>query len=107
MIPDQSDAETVSAGRLALLNTLAKPDLIAIDASEDRVALAHQADILSPALDTAVSAQATSSIEKMLCHQLAATHALGMKLLARVQASFDNLPPGGTRAADQRHDAGI
>lgn len=93
MIPDRNDGETVSVERLALLNTLAKPDLIAVAASEDRVALARQADILSPALDTAVSAQATSSIEKMLCHQLAAAHALGMKLLARVQGSFDDLPP--------------
>jgi hypothetical protein len=93
MIPDRRDGETVNAERQVLLNTLSKPDVIAVDASEERVLLARQADILSPALDAAASAQATSSIEKMLAHQLAAAHALGMKLLGRVEQSLYDLPP--------------
>jgi len=39
--------------------------------------------VLSAALDTAKSAKAKNSIEKMLCHQLAACHDAGMNLLGR------------------------
>jgi hypothetical protein len=47
--------------------------------------VATRAGVLSPALDAAVTAGAKNSIEKMLCHQIAAAHIAGMELLAHVQ----------------------
>ena len=48
---------------------------------------------MSPALDAAVSARAKNSIERMLCHQLAAVHFAGMDLLVRVEQTLVDLPP--------------
>jgi len=66
---------------------LADPTSINVDASEHRVAVASRAGVLSAALDTAQTAKAKNSIEKMLCHQMAAVHMAGMELLVRVQES--------------------
>ena len=51
--------------------------------------------VLSSALDAAVSARAKNSIEKMLCHQMAAAHMAGMELLGRVEQSplLHKVPP--------------
>jgi hypothetical protein len=54
-----------------------------------------RAGVLSPALDAAVSAQAKNSIEKMLCHQMAAVHMARMELLVRLEEAV-RLPPGET-----------
>ena len=72
------------AARLQFVNTLADPTTIAVDASEHRAAVATRVGVLSVALDTAVTAGAKNSIEKMLCHQIAATHMAGMELLVRL-----------------------
>src|SRR5438309_898548 len=68
---------------------------ISVDASEHRAAIATRAGVLSPALDAAVSARAKNSIEKMLCHQMAAVHMAGMELLVRLQEAV-RLPPAET-----------
>jgi hypothetical protein len=79
--------------RLTMIDTLAVPDVISVDASEQRAMGAHRAGVLSAALDTAKSARARNPIEKMLCHQLAALHDAGMDLLIRFREtqSFGNL----------------
>jgi hypothetical protein len=80
--------------RLSYTDTLASPDTIAVDASKQRAYVATRANVLSPALDAAKAAGAKNSIEKMLCHQLAAVHMAGMELLVRVHELpvFSSLP---------------
>ncbi len=68
-------------------------DWISAGASGQRMYAALGAGVLEPALDAAVSAQAGNSIEKMLCHQLAAVHMAGMKLMASLERSDRELPP--------------
>jgi hypothetical protein len=48
-------------------------------------------DVLEPALDASTSAQASNSIEKMLCHQMAAAHFTAMRLLEK--SNNPQLPP--------------
>ena len=67
-----------------LVDTLDNPTSISVDASDRRMHLAAGAGVLPSAVDAALSAQAGSSLEKMLCHQLAAAHSAAMKLAGRV-----------------------
>jgi hypothetical protein len=67
-----------------LVDTLDSPTSISVDASERRLKLAAGAGVLQSAVDAANSAHASNSLEKMLCHQLAAVHGAGMKLVSRV-----------------------
>jgi hypothetical protein len=87
VVPSVEPFENPSNGRLHIVSTLADPTSINIDASEHRVAVASRAGVLSAALDTAQTANAKNSVEKMLCHQMAAVHLAGMELLARIQES--------------------
>ena len=65
-----------------IVETLEKhPTTIAVGASEKRCQAVERADVLEPALDAAQSAQAANSLEKMLCHQMAAAHFTVMRLL--------------------------
>jgi hypothetical protein len=66
-------------------NTLRNPDQAAIDASIKRTDLlwAPHADLVALAVDTAASANADNSLEKMLAHQLALIHVLTMKTGSR------------------------
>jgi hypothetical protein len=81
--------------RLAhLVDTLEQnPTMINIAASEHRVDLAAcvWSRVAESAIDAAQSAQAGNSLEKMLCHQMAAMHCAAMKLLAN--SLRDGLPP--------------
>ena len=95
LVPAPDLEANVPAGRLSFLDTLAVPNTISVDASERRAAVATRAGVLSPALDAAVSAHAKNSIEKMLCHQMAAVHMAGMELLVRLEEAV-RLPPGET-----------
>jgi hypothetical protein len=52
-----------------------------VGASGKRSEAAYQAGVLEPAIDAAESAQASNSLEKMLCHQMAAVHFTAMRLL--------------------------
>ena len=87
VVPSVEPFEDPSNARLRIVGTLADPTSINVDASEHRVAVASRAGVLSAALDTAQTAKAKNSIEKMLCHQMAAVHMAGMELLVRVQES--------------------
>ena len=92
LVPAPDPEAQVPTARLCFLDTLADPTTISIDASEHRAAVATRAGVLSPALDAAVSAKATNSLEKMLCHQMAAVHMAGMEMLVRMQEAV-RLPP--------------
>jgi hypothetical protein len=95
IVPAPEPDAKVCAARLHFVDTLAEPNVISVDASEHRAAVATRAGVLSQALDAAVSAGATNSIEKMLCHQMAAVHFAGMELLVRLQEAV-RLPPAET-----------
>ena len=67
-----------------LCNTLEKPNMISVKASEERMEAALKAGVLEIAVDAAVSARASNSIEKMLAHQMAASHKLAMTLVTQI-----------------------
>jgi hypothetical protein len=63
----------------------------AVGATEQHMVCADMAGgILESAVDAAVSAGASNSLEKMLCHQLAAVHHSAMLLIGR---SCSNIEP--------------
>jgi len=97
-----------SAGETAwIIDTLEHPNSVSAGASGSRMAAARRADVLEPAIDAAQSAQAANSIEKMLCHQMAAAHFAAMRLLER--SACERLQPGDvaryTNAAARMMDA--
>lgn len=85
LVPANEPDAPGSQARLCLLETLREPNTISVAASDQRAYAATRANVLAPALDTAVTAGARNSIEKMLCHQLAALHMTGMELLVKMQ----------------------
>lgn len=93
LVPALAADEKPSPARRYYVDTLEQPNIISIDAAEQRADLATRANVLSPALDASASARARNSIERMLCHQLAAVHFAGMDLLVRPEQTFVNLPP--------------
>ncbi len=93
IVPALAADEKPSSARRYYVDTLEYPNTISIDAAEQRADVATRANVLSPALDAAVSARARDSIERMLCHQLAAIHFAGMDLLVRLEQTLVNLPP--------------
>ena len=102
LVPAPEPDAKVPVGRLCFVNTLAEPNIINVDASEHRAAVATRAGVLSPALDAAVSAQAKNSIEKMLCHQMAAVHMAGMELLVRLEKKLTACHPRKPRGSPMR-----
>jgi hypothetical protein len=68
-----------------IVDTLQEPNMIGIVASEHRLDLAAcvGSRVAEAAVEAAQSAQAGNSLEKMLCHQMAAIHRAAMKLVAR------------------------
>ncbi|MBZ5641151.1 MAG: hypothetical protein LAO19_00160 [Acidobacteriia bacterium] len=68
-----------------VVDTLKNPTMINVIASEHRLDLAAcvAARVVESAVDAAESIQAANSLEKMLCHQMAAAHRAAMKLVAR------------------------
>jgi hypothetical protein len=91
LVSKREPDEKWTAEREYVIDTLENPNTIDVDASEQRASLAARANVLSPALDAVQTAGATNSLQKMLCHQLAAVHTAGMELLARSVQS--HLPP--------------
>jgi hypothetical protein len=61
-----------------------EPDMIGVIASEHRVELAACVGprVAESAIDAAQTAQAANSLEKMICHQMAAGHRVAMKQLS-------------------------
>jgi len=68
-----------------LVDTLQNPNMVSVIASEHRIDLVAGVGsrVAESAVDAAESAQARNSLEKMLCHQMAAMHRAAMKLVAR------------------------
>ena len=83
--------ELLGPARNAMISTLEDPNMLSLEASEQRMEIAFGAGVLQAALDAAVSANAQNSLEKMLCHQMAAAHHAAMTLLA--SSLNPRLPP--------------
>src|SRR5918994_1191832 len=77
--------------RSCLKNTIEDPSYITADASRDRIQLALDAGALELGLDLADTIQAENSLEKMLAHQLAATHRSIMKQNAQLNRCIENM----------------
>jgi len=89
----ENKADEIFTGAHArIVETLEHPNSISVGASIDRTSAALRAGVLEPAIDASVSAQAANSIEKMLCHQMAAIHFSAMRLLEL--SAQDRLQPG-------------
>ena len=73
--------ELFTGAHARIVETLEHPTSVSAGASNARVSAALAADVLEPAIDAAASAQAANSLEKMLCHQMAAAHFSAMRLL--------------------------
>jgi hypothetical protein len=87
------DIHTTSFESALMVETLEKhPTTVAVGASEKRSAAAQKIDVLEPALDAGQAAQASNSIEKMLCHQMAAVHFTALRLIEK--SAGDKLQPG-------------
>ena len=71
---------------LEFADTVQNPNYVTVDASRDRLDLAHRAGTLELGLDAAESIEARNSLEKMLAHQLAAMHASSLKLAESAQS---------------------
>ncbi len=76
---------------MCIVNTLAHPNMISVGASGQRMEAAQEAGVLQTAVDAAESALAGNSLEKMLCHQMAAAHHAAMKLVT--WGTTRHLPP--------------
>jgi hypothetical protein len=76
-----------------IVDTLQNPNMVSVIASEHRLDLAAcvGSRVAESAVDAAESAQAGNSLEKMLCHQMAAMHRAAMKLTAR-SLDFESQP---------------
>ncbi len=76
-----------------LHDTLADPDLVAIDASLDRSRLLLDGgmNVAAMALDTANTIKANNSLEKMLAHQLALAHKMAMRQIGRAEVEYDSV----------------
>jgi hypothetical protein len=83
----------------------APPTAHQADASLHRLALARDASGIAMALDVAHDAGATTAIEKMIAHQIAALHELGMRLAAKAgtHSQYQAVGLHGNRAAEQFH----
>lgn len=91
----------ITGRRDAMIDTLERPTSIGVVASEQRLELLDNAGVLQAGLDTAQSAGAANSIERMVSHQIAAAHTAARKLLAYLPTSAAALRPiGGPALAD-------
>jgi hypothetical protein len=59
-----------------------RPDMLAVDASRQRLELADKASALTLGIDAAATIEAQNSLEKMLVHQMAAAHIAAMQMQA-------------------------
>jgi hypothetical protein len=91
---DNQPDEIFKGAHCRIVETLEHPNSITAGASGCRLSAAMGAEVLEPAIDAAMSAQARNSIEKMLCHQMAGAHFTAMRLLER--SANPILQPGET-----------
>ncbi|MEI7673583.1 MAG: hypothetical protein WCK00_15865 [Deltaproteobacteria bacterium] len=67
-----------------LIDSTKKPNMVGVEASQERLRLAAQNQCLEMALDASESIKGANSLEKMLAHQMAALHRMAMKILCQI-----------------------
>lgn len=70
---------------------LKEPDMLDVDVTIKRTQLADDAGVFEMAIETAESAKAKGSVQKMLTHQLAGAHHHAMRLLGDADKQKDPL----------------
>jgi hypothetical protein len=75
----------------ALRNTVSNPDYVAIDASRHRLELASRTGALEMGLDLADTVEAGNSLEKMISHQMAATHRATSQMMVCLNRNLESL----------------
>jgi hypothetical protein len=81
-LPEPEDPQR----RMVKKSTVQEPaGVLEHDASSQAMDLVANVDVLSLALDTANSVKAKNRAERLLCHQAAAMHKLGMDFVVRAQ----------------------
>jgi len=104
-LPDIRHGEVVPVAdtnrALGLRDTLATPDMPAIDASIARtdLLLTEHLDVAAMAIDAAASIEARNPLEKMLAYQMAAAHAAAFKFMDKAVAYLDQIGRGRDGAA--------
>ena len=84
-----------------------RPDMLAIDASRQRMELADKADVLTLGIDAAATIKAENSLEKMLAHQMAAAHTAAMEMQAEARELLQmptSAPAASTSISASRPD---
>ena len=83
--------EVQPANSMQLADTLAVPDVAALDASANRLDLitAMGTDVAAMALDAAHTIGASNSMEKMLAHQMAVCHDSAMRCVSKANLERD------------------
>lgn len=75
------------------------PSAVAVDASRHRLSLVKGVGAGALALDAAESVQAANSLEKMVAHQIAASHAVALQVLSEGHALINDFQKTGRRHA--------
>ena len=71
-------------------DTLADPDIAALDASNTRGRLLEKNNITALALDVSNTVKASNSAEKMICHQIALAHQIAFDQAAQADKEQDS-----------------
>jgi hypothetical protein len=72
-----------------LKDTLADPDLAAIESSEARGRLLHQANVVALGVDISKTVGASNTAEKLIAHQIAVAHQVAMQQAAWATSERD------------------
>jgi hypothetical protein len=84
LTPQTSNPSTIDTVR-------ERPGMITARASHLRLSLADQAESLVASVDADETIQARNSLEKMLAHQLASSHRLGMRFVAQANGLLEKI----------------
>jgi hypothetical protein len=89
---------------LVLRDTVKEPELVTARASVERLRMLDALAVVEQGLDTAETIQPRNSLERMLAHQLATTHAMAMRFMATAQEYLCRAHPDdyGMRRMDPR-----
>jgi hypothetical protein len=86
---DVVNGEVVPSKDSWLKDTLADPNLQAIDSSLTRTRMLEVNDVTALALDASNTVQAENSVEKMLAHQMALSHKVAFEQACKAQIERD------------------
>lgn len=86
-VREETDCDIALSHQIELRNQ----PMVEARASRERLTLAEKADVMVMAADAAASIEEPNSLEKMLAHQMAATHNLAMNLFAQANQKIENI----------------